>query len=85
MLFVCWVDCLKREMPYVRNNVNAFAFIARAARGDWGELVDEGKQANERALLEDATAELLHAAGEKFYVITESDWSVTTLPRARGA
>lgn len=62
------------------NDVNAFAFIARHARGDWGELGDEDKAANERALVEGTRLlSCYKEAGEKFYVITEWDRSVTTL------
>lgn len=62
------------------NNVNAFALFARHARGDWGELVDEDKEANELALQQGTRLlSCYREAGEKLYVITEWDRSVTTL------
>ena len=56
-------------------------FLRRHVSGDWGELDTEDKQANEDALLH---GERLLSAyrtnkGEKIWVITEADRSVTTL------
>lgn len=54
--------------------------LRRHARGDWGELDDEDRAANDRALKEGTR--LLSAyrtkAGEKFWIITEADRSSTT-------
>ena len=55
--------------------------IARHAFGDWGEICPEDQEANDRALFEDTR--LLSAyrnqAGQKFWIITEADRSVTTV------
>jgi len=55
--------------------------LRRHARGDWGELGDEDRAANDRALT-DGTR-LLSAyrtkAGTKFWIITEADRSATTV------
>jgi 5S rRNA maturation endonuclease (ribonuclease M5) len=55
--------------------------IGRHSRGDWGELDDEDKQANERALIEGTRLLSVYrsASGVKFYVITEHDRSATTI------
>lgn len=62
-------------------NVDIATALRRHLRGDWGELTDDDKQANERSLLGDCR--LLSAyqteAGVRFWVITEWDRSVTTL------
>lgn len=56
-------------------------FLARHLRGDWGELCEEDRLANEEAL----TAELQvlsayrTAEATKIWIITESDRSSTTL------
>lgn len=54
--------------------------LRRHARGDWGELDDEDRRANDRALKEGSR--LLSAYrtsdGVKFWIITEADRSVTT-------
>ena len=56
-------------------------FLGRHLLGDWGELCSEDKQANQEALQEGLR--LLSAYrthnGDKIWVITESDRSVTTL------
>ena len=55
--------------------------IARHARGDWGDLCPEDKQANDDAL--SVGARLLSAYhtgdGRKFWIITEADRSITTV------
>jgi hypothetical protein len=55
--------------------------LRRHARGDWGELDDEDRQANDAAL-KDGTR-LLSAyrtkADVKFWIITEADRSMTTI------
>jgi len=58
-----------------------FHFLARHARGDWGELCPADKRANDRALREGDR--LLSAyktsIGERLWVITEADRSATTI------
>ena len=55
--------------------------LVRHGTCDWGELGDEDKAANDRALLEGTR--LLSAyrstAGTKFWIITEADRSATTV------
>ncbi len=55
--------------------------IGRHSRGDWGDLDDEDKQANERALISGGRLlSVYHSAGGvKFYLITEADRSATTI------
>jgi len=56
-------------------------FLARHLSGDWGELCEGDKEANQDAL--EQGLRLLSAyrttAGTKLWVITEADRSVTTL------
>lgn len=56
-------------------------FLDRHARGDWGELSDEDWQANEQALQDNSRllSAYTTATGEKIWIITEWDRSVTTL------
>jgi hypothetical protein len=57
-------------LPYYRRHVS----------GDWGDLGDDDKQLNDQALIDNGR--LLSAyvvAGQKLYVITEHDRSVTTM------
>ncbi len=55
--------------------------LRRHARGDWGDLCDEDRQANDLALKNGAR--LLSAyrtkSGTKFWIITEWDRSATTV------
>ena len=57
------------------------AFLDRHVTGDWGELGDEDKQANERALREDLRilSAYTTSASVKLWVITEADRSATTM------
>ena len=57
------------------------AFIDRHVTGDWGELGDADKQANERALREGLRilSAYTTSAGGKLWVITEADRSATTM------
>jgi hypothetical protein len=56
-------------------------FFSRHLAGDWGELCEEDKQANQDAL--EQNLRLLSAYrttdGTKLWIITEADRSVTTL------
>ncbi len=62
------------------NAIDPLPFYRRHASGDWEDLSDEDKQLNERAL---ETGERLLSVyslrGQKLYVITEWDRSVTTM------
>ena len=57
------------------------AAVQKHARGDWGELDFENSQLNDLRLLEGGPIASIYIAsnGIKFYVLTESDRSVTTL------
>jgi hypothetical protein len=60
--------------------VPAIDLIARHAAGDWGDLDEHDRKANEEAL--QTGARLLSAyevGGVKFWVITEADRSATTV------
>jgi hypothetical protein len=54
--------------------------LARHVTGDWGELEDEDRAANEAAVAEGTRLLSAYtvASGEKLWVITEWDRSVTT-------
>jgi hypothetical protein len=55
--------------------------LQRHARGDWGDVCDEDKQANDRAL-KNGDERILSAysiTGKKIWIITEWDRSVTTV------
>lgn len=51
-------------------------FIIRHLRGDWGDLGDDDKRANDRALKDGSrifSAYILPRTGSKIYVITEAE------------
>jgi hypothetical protein len=56
-------------------------YLQRHAKGDWGEVYNEDKQENERSVR--GNFRILSAytlsTGEKIWVITEADRSVTTV------
>ncbi len=56
-------------------------FLDRHSKGDWGEVCDEDKQANEDALVQGTR--LLSAyrtqRGKRLWIITEADRSATTV------
>jgi hypothetical protein len=63
-----------------RNSQTPAEFIGRHLLGDWGTLCPEDRMANEEALDQDLrvlSAYRLHD-GERIWVITEADRSVTT-------
>lgn len=55
--------------------------LARHARGDWGDACDEDKRVNNLALREGTRllSSYHSSTGEKFWVITEADRSITTV------
>jgi hypothetical protein len=56
-------------------------YLARHASGDWGELTEHDRKANEYALahgLRVLSAYLL-SSGERIWVVTEADRSMTTI------
>jgi hypothetical protein len=55
--------------------------IARHHAGDWGELCEEDRQANEQALAHGGRLLSVYhdQNGTKFYIITECDCSYTTV------
>jgi hypothetical protein len=63
-----------------REDVKA-ALLHRHARGDWGELCREDWEANEQALFENGRLFSVYhdRSGQKFYIITEYDRSLTTI------
>lgn len=67
-----------------KNDISPLTLIGRHHRGDWGDLSDDDREANENALF--AGGRLLSAyrvGNEKLYCITEWDRSATTLLLAR--
>ena len=64
-----------------RANQQPHDFLNRHAAGDWGELGDEDKAENKYSLEHGfrILSSYKTAAGEKLWVITEADRSVTTL------
>lgn len=63
--------------------VDVLGLLARHLRGDWGDLCDDDKAANEHALARDyrLLSAYLTTAG-KVYIITEWDRSYTTVMMA---
>ncbi len=55
--------------------------LRRHAAGDWGDLCDEDRQENELSLREGfrILSAYRSASGDKFWIITEADRSVTTV------
>lgn len=63
-----------------RHGRQPIEFIARHARGDWGELDPEDARANAAALRCGARLLSSYPLGDdKLWIITEADRSVTTL------
>ena len=63
------------------NQEDVLNTTARHSRGDWGDLCDEDRQANEQALEHgERLFSVYHDRDStKFYIITEHDRSVTTV------
>jgi hypothetical protein len=62
--------------------LSPWALLTRHATGDWGDLGEEDKQANEEAIAEGTrifSAYVLPKTQQKIWVITEADRSSTTL------
>jgi len=63
-------------------NVDLTKYLRRHHCGDWGEqLCAEDKEANEQALVHDARLLSCYVtdAGDRLYIITEHDRSITTI------
>lgn len=60
--------------------ISPLALLSRHQRGDWGNLDNEDKQANDQALtLGDRIFSAYQFEAVKFWVITEADRSATTV------
>ncbi len=73
------IDSWVKEKPESRTP-GIVAAVLRHRTGDWGEVCDEDKQLNDEAV--DGEGRVLSAYtidGEKVWVITERDRSVTTI------
>lgn len=70
-----------------RNHQNAGTFLSRHQLGDWSELCDEDKQANEMAVAHEGDpgrqqqvfSAYVLGDGTKIWIITEWDRSATTI------
>ena len=60
---------------------NASTYLHRHLSGDWGDLCDEDKEANDQALIDGSRIFSSYeiGKGEKIWVITEADRSSTTI------
>ncbi len=61
---------------------NPAEFLRRHVSGDWGDVDDEDRQANEQSLLGDTrilSVYKLSTTGEQLWIITEADRRSTTL------
>lgn len=61
--------------------LNYLSFLRRHAQGDWGDLCDEDKKENNRALKTEGRLFSCYqvAPKQKIYIITEWDRSYTTI------
>lgn len=59
----------------------AVEFLSRHQRGDWGEVDQEDKEANDRAVVEGSRLLSAYSTnrGVRFWIITEADRSSTCL------
>jgi hypothetical protein len=55
--------------------------IARHQNGDWGNLTDKDRQANDQALIESKGILSVYSSGDgkPFWIVTEADRSLTTI------
>ena len=62
-------------------NPEILASLARHLSGDWGDVDDEDRAANDRALIEGTRLLSVYYTADqtKFWIITEWDRSVTTV------
>jgi hypothetical protein len=63
------------------HSLNPLQFLSRHAHGDWGDVCPEDAQANDRGLIDDDRLLSAYAlpGGERVWVLTECDRSVTTV------
>jgi hypothetical protein len=63
------------------NGQGCTEYLERHVRGDWGDLCDEDKQANEEALEQGLRilSSYRLSSGVKIWIITECDRSATTV------
>jgi hypothetical protein len=73
------VDAWVRKSPEVRGSGVAVS-LAKHVTGDWGDVCDEDKAANDYAAGHDERVLSAYTVdGEKIWIITEHDRSVTTI------
>lgn len=72
---------ITRHALSVLTHEDVLAALSRHAAGDWGDLDAEDRVANERALLDGSRLVSVYRSmsGQRFYVITEWDRSITTV------
>ena len=77
-LGVCYVTAAAEEALMAADIETA---LNRHAQGDWGDVCDEDRQANDAALSDgERLLSVYHARnGIKFWIITEADRSATTV------
>jgi len=62
-----------------KNQIDLGHLLTRHQTGDWGDLDDEDKEANEEALVKDTRIFSSYSVAEdKIWIITEADRSFTT-------
>ena len=71
------------ELLRAAGGVDAATLFARHERGDWGEVDDRGRMANERALRGDEQLFSVYRIGDErvVWIMTEADRSLSTLLR----
>jgi hypothetical protein len=81
MKFALGRTVITRNALTVLTHEDVLAALSRHAVGDWGDLDAEDRAANEAALLDGSRLVSVYrsAAGQRFYVITEWDRSLTTI------
>lgn len=72
---------ITRNARSVLTHEDVLSALARHEAGDWGELDAEDRAANEAALLDGSRLVSVYRSrsGQRFYVITEWDRSLTTV------